>query len=358
MLYDEGLGLPPAAPGDGYRIDAALVPRWDPQILTSTLVAPTQALEIFGYRAPAKFTAPDIRFGEPEPLLVRGGSFTVVTERSGVVPTSTYLFGEYDWKGLFASAGRITALPDGDALVAGNAVTYNYYHWTFQCLAPVLIALDRGIGQDRRFVVPPLEPVYRAGLDLAGVDPARVYEIQPDELAVTGSGITSNLIGGAFAFVPHPAIVEVFAALAGRIARSRFTGRKIFISRADAVKRAMVNEAALAEALAARGFEKVLLEGMTLADQIGLFRDAAVIVAQHGAALTNLLYAAPGADGPAIVELHQENYLQQAFLKLCQVKRLRYVAVVNPMVDPGPDGRHESTWQADIPLVLQAIERL
>ena len=358
MLYDDGLGLPPAPSGDGHRIEAVLVPRWAPEILTSEAVAQSQALEIFGYRTPAKFTAPEIIFSNPEPLLVRGGSFTVVAERGGVVPVSTYLFGDYDWKTVFAPSGRITTLPDGNMLIAGNAVAYNYYHWTFQCLAPMLIALEKGIGRDPAFVVPPLHPIQRAGLELAEIDPARVHEVRPDDLAVTNSGIHNNLVGGGFAFVPHPAILAAFEALGSKVVRSRFVGRRIFVSRADAAKRAMVNEAALAEALTARGFDVVILGEMPLAEQIGLFRDAAVVVAQHGAALTNLLYAMPGPDGPAIVELHQENYLQQAFLKLCQVKRLRYAAVINPMVDAGPDGRHQSTWRADIPLVLRAIDQL
>ena len=59
-----------------------------------------------------------------------------------------------------------------------------------------------------------------------------------------------------------------------------------------------------------------------------------------------------------MIELAQENYINPVFLKLAQVKRLRYSIIVSRMVDPGPDGRHYSTWEADIPLVLAAATHL
>ncbi|MET0376937.1 MAG: glycosyltransferase family 61 protein, partial [Rhizorhabdus sp.] len=299
--------------------------------MISDRVRPSEPLEIFSYRAPAKFTAPDIEFSAPQPLMVRGGSFTVVAERTGVVPGSTYLWGGYNWTEVFAPAARTVELPSDAALVAGNAAAHNYYHWTIQCLAPILIAHGRNKPSDMRFIVGSLTPAYREGLDLAGVDARLVHELHPEDLAIADQGIYTNLTTGAFAFTPHPAIDAAFGPLADRVARSRFAGRKVFVSRADSTNRCAVNEEALSEALVARGFDVVLLTTMPLAEQIGLFRDAAVIVAQHGAGLTNLVYAATGGNGPAVVELHQENYLQQAFLKLCQLKRLNYTAVINPM---------------------------
>ena len=117
----------------------------------------------------------------------------------------------------------------------------------------------------------------------------------------------------------------------------------------------MVNEPELAAALEARGFDIVVCGALSLTQQIALFRDASMIVAQHGAALANLMFARDGADGPVIVELHQDNYIHQAMLKLCQAKRLRYRGVVSPTVDPGLDGRHDSTWRADIGAVLKLV---
>ena len=70
--------------------------------------------------------------------------------------------------------------------------------------------------------------------------------------------------------------------------------RRIFISRANASKRRMVNEADVADFLASFGFEHVALEERSLLDQMKLFAEASVVIGQHGAGLTNLLYVPAG----------------------------------------------------------------
>ena len=51
----------------------------------------------------------------------------------------------------------------------------------------------------------------------------------------------------------------------------------------------------LAHLLEAEGYAIVVTGTLSVLEQIALFRDAAVIVGQHGAALTNLLFAPRGA---------------------------------------------------------------
>lgn len=65
----------------------------------------------------------------------------------------------------------------------------------------------------------------------------------------------------------------------------------IVVSRANASKRQLVNQAEMTSALAPFGFRTYTLEHMTLAEQARLFARARVVVAPHGAGLTNLLFA-------------------------------------------------------------------
>jgi capsular polysaccharide biosynthesis protein len=339
------------------NIAAVEVPRSDNRVLLSEHVPSTPQLDQFAYRSPARFTAPEIRFSEPQPLLVTGDQFTIVCERSGLVAGSTYLFGKYSWLGLFSPPRPILPLPEAPILVCGNKPWRNYSHWLFQCLPPVLLASQAGVA-DFHALVPPLDSVKRQFLALAGLDASRYTELPIEMTALTNQGIYTNLTSGDFPLFPHPAIIEAFEALAAQAPRSVFAGRRVFLSRAGAVKRRMVNEAELGAKLEAMGYAVVEPGTLSAVEQIALFRDAAVIVGQHGAAMTNLLFAPRGEDGPIVVELHQENYVAYAFVRICQVKRLRYTAIFSRMVDPGGDGRHESNWEADIPLILETLASL
>ncbi len=338
-------------------IEKVEVARSDIQIVFSDRVARTQPLDQFVYRSPARYTAPAIRFSEAQPLFVAGNKFTIVAERSGLVPESTYLFNEYDWRDLFEPPRDVRALPDGPTLVAGNAAWRNYSHWLFQCFSPLLIASAAGLRADHA-LVPPLNQVQRDLLDHAGWTPDRYTELPDGTGALPRNGIYTNLTGGDFPFLPHPAIAAAFEVFAACAPRSAFAGQRVFLSRADARKRIMVNEAALIARLAQEGYAIVTPGTLSALEQIALFRDAALLVGPHGAAFTNLLFAASGGDGPVVVELHQDNYPASAFAKLCQVKRLAYTAIFSPVIATGADGRHDSTWEADVPIILETLASL
>ena len=76
--------------------------------------------------------------------------------------------------------------------------------------------------------------------------------------------------------------------------------RRLFLSRRDNGRRRVLNEDELYDAVAPLGFERIVPGEMTAAQQIAEFSSARVILAAHGAGLTNMIFTPPGA---AIVEL-------------------------------------------------------
>jgi len=76
------------------------------------------------------------------------------------------------------------------------------------------------------------------------------------------------------------------------------THEKVFISRANARERHVVNETMLMESLRPRGFRRYVLENMSFRDQVKLFANADVVVAPNGAGLINMIY---GTDIDVIV---------------------------------------------------------
>jgi capsular polysaccharide biosynthesis protein len=67
--------------------------------------------------------------------------------------------------------------------------------------------------------------------------------------------------------------------------------RRIYVSRSDAPDRRVANESDLLSVLQEYDFERVTLSGLTLVEQIRLFRSADIVVAPHGAGVTNVLFA-------------------------------------------------------------------
>ena len=76
--------------------------------------------------------------------------------------------------------------------------------------------------------------------------------------------------------------------------------RRLYISRADAGRRMVANEAAILPLLERHGFETVLLGHLPVADQIGLMASATHVVGAHGMGMTHLAFN-PGT--PSLVEL-------------------------------------------------------
>lgn len=335
---------------------AVTVPAWAPGVGVATNALTPAAAEAFTARLRRAYRAPGTVFHPPEPVLVTGGMFAVVSAARGLLHDSVHMVGQFAWTDIFAGIGHIdtAASADGPApLLLGNAGHTAYYHWTVQSLAAALV--HRALtGEREPLVVPALDGWRRDSLALLGVDNSLV-EVPRDAGLALARAQATNLTGGDFAFAPHPAVLALFRAEGRRAAPGGKSGRRLYLSRRDVPgRRGTANEAALIGRLAARGFEPVELGARPLAEQIALVRQASLIVAPHGGALTNLVYAEDGEDGPRVVELMQANYLNRCFACIAQAKGLDYRAVVNPCLDPAAPP-HLSSWTADLDLVEAAL---
>jgi surface carbohydrate biosynthesis protein len=76
--------------------------------------------------------------------------------------------------------------------------------------------------------------------------------------------------------------------------------RRIYISRAGASHRRVLNEEELVSSLSKYGFEMLKLEELSLKQQVSAFRDAEIIIAPHGGGLANLAFS---SQGTKVIEL-------------------------------------------------------
>lgn len=136
--------------------------------------------------------------------------------------------------------------------------------------------------------------------------------------------------------------------------RSRFpstshkTPQRFYISRRLSKKgRRIRNEIQLAEALKSFGFESVVMEHLSIQDQINMFANATSIVAPHGAALANLVFA----KSTTVLELFPGKVIYPHFYMLARACGLTYRHTHAQEQDLHSD------FSADIDQILKAVQK-
>ncbi|CCG07765.1 glycosyltransferase family 61 protein [Pararhodospirillum photometricum] len=228
--------------------------------------------------------------------------------------------------------------------VAGRAVHLlgggetNYYHWQVDVLAklPQLLPDHR----DDLFLLPPITlPFQQETLALAaGARPLRFHEIDRGRTVVVDDLVfVPNL--NDFGWNLRHENLDLYPGL-----RPRGPGeRKLYLARGPSAKRPLVNEPEIIARLAAAGFDIIPLEGVSVHEQARLMAEARVIVAPHGAGLTNLVFCGPGT---TVCELHMDSYLNWVFRRMANLLGLRYGCVVGETLGAwDPLAPHDKPWR-------------
>lgn len=137
--------------------------------------------------------------------------------------------------------------------------------------------------------------------------------------------------------------------------------KRIYVTRgATPNTRRVVNEEALMPLLEERGFVRIEPGGMSVREQIDHFAAAEVVVAPHGAALTNLVFAQPGV---RVLEMFSADYVNACFWSITEsIPDARYTYLIEGDVERHGPGDPMNRIQADIGLdpatMVAAVDRL
>lgn len=230
---------------------------------------------------------------------------------------------------------------------------FNYHHWLVECLPRLRCALESPDLAACPVVVPAdMAPFQRASLDLLGLAAERRLPFDGgdwrfDTLVFPSIGsfspaelrwVRRRLVGGRSGGLASDRSVppEARAPAAAATAKPPAAPTRLYISRADAGTRRLVNEAEVVAALEPLGFEVLTLTGMPLADQIRRFAQAEAIVGPHGSGLTNLLFAPSGC---TVVELMPDDRVNHCFWLMANGLGLRYAFLSGSVVSPARDFR-------------------
>lgn len=122
---------------------------------------------------------------------------------------------------------------------------------------------------------------------------------------------------------------------------------RLYISRDRAHYRRVVEDERLSSWLVrTHGFKIVLLETLSFAQQVALLARAKVVVAPHGAGLTNLIFCQPGT---IVVELFSPRYVPSYFWEIADLMNLQHYHLVGEPLATHPDPQAIEGYQFSDP---------
>jgi capsular polysaccharide biosynthesis protein len=223
----------------------------------------------------------------------------------------------------------------------------SYYHWLVETL-PLLHGIEVFLPADATHVVPgPMSRFHRESLELLGLDPGRCREIAPDEVFELESAVVAPPATVSYAELPASKLIpnwfEVLrerpftgpfnhsptglrwvagkmVASSNAIATSSPSPKRIYISRRMASCRRL-NDNDLEPVFSKHQITTLTLENLPLAEQVRLFNHADLVVAPHGAGLSNLMFCKAGT---RVLEIFESSAVRLCYWALCDTFRLKY----------------------------------
>jgi hypothetical protein len=215
--------------------------------------------------------------------------------------TQDRTFANHPWVGgRVAPDGRdfLVSLPPVDRVITEPFILLgtdeNFSHWLTRNLLKLAVLEASGVADPLPLLVnDDLRSYQREYLALAGISPGRLMPVPRGQL------VSCRKVAVPVILRNRPrmrlGIDWLRARGAAHMTPPAIARDLLFLSRKDSSVRVMHNEAELEQALKALGFTTLVAGQVPVTEQIRAFSRARVIVAAHGAGLTNLVFAPPGA---------------------------------------------------------------
>lgn len=188
----------------------------------------------------------------------------------------------------------------------------NYFHWMFDVLPRIhLLSKTEFLSGIDKFTVPNKLKFQEETLNILGISPEKI--INPDDklhlkarkLVVPSlPGITGSMPKWACQFLRDKFL---------QIPSNLDCNKRIYISRADANSRRVINEDEVIDLLMKYNFQVYTMQNLSVTEQASIFSTSELIVSPHGAALTNLVFC---NSKTKVLEIFSPNYLNCCYRAL------------------------------------------
>lgn len=194
---------------------------------------------------------------------------------------------------------------DGTVAVLISPYSNNYYHWLFDVLPRLHLLMQSGITCDKYLVNWDGLSFQIDTLSALGIPQTKLIKNKPDIHLKARKLVVPSLANHA-GYVPNWVCSFLRSKLLQVMAEPNPEFRRIYISRADAIHRRVVNEREITTLLNDFGFMTVVPGLLSFAEQVSIFNSADIVIAPHGAGLTNLLFC---NSGTKVIEFFSPNYV-------------------------------------------------
>jgi hypothetical protein len=211
------------------------------------------------------------------------------------------------------------------ATIYSSFIRSNYSHFVLDALPRLQYLEGIGVLSDAQIVVPATMPRYQSDLlQLMGYNKSRWY-LTDDSTYTSFEHLYAASFPQDVYWYPNPdACRELKKRLLGIVSPVGDLPRRIFVSRKESSFRRILNEDLMSCLTKDFGFVEIVTEKLSVIEQINLFRHAEIVVAPHGAGLTNILYM---PEGSVVVELAGSWHRLPTYVNLAGGLGLRYAYV-------------------------------
>lgn len=256
---------------------------------------------------------------------------------------------------------KLTRL-DSKVAVLAAAGGYSYFHWMFDVLPRIhLLQKSNLFSTIDKFVVNPLASDFqKETLEKLGIPVEKCLESNPDfhiqatHLIVPSlPGITGSMTQWACDFLRKTFLNTTPDQKNDK--SSQF--ERLYISRALATRRRVLNEDEVMDLLSRFGFKILTMETLTVLEQAAVMATAEVVISLHGAALTNLVFCSPGCK---VIEIFAPHYVNPCYRALCNLMNLDYWYLLGEgePIPPGFKGDYLMVnGEADITININALHQ-
>ena len=252
---------------------------------------------------------------------------------------------------------------DAAVMIQDPVPNPNYCHWLLDQLPRT-----RNIQQSHYLILQRLAPFIQESLDLMDIANERVVElivhpfVTVKQLTIDSS--TAKHWLHPLQLVNSELVNHVRSSLQPdeTSAEEENSKRNIYISRNRSGRRHISNEDELLLCLERFDFDVVYLEELSITQQISIFKKASVVVAPHGAGLSNVLFC----ENASVIEIFNPNYGTESFRYLSILLGLRYQHIMgkNPVLSTSERQRigraqlQKENIAADIELLEQCLKKI